>query len=146
MTPSRPYAGDVSPAQAFEGLSADPAAALVDVRSSAEWTFVGAPDLAALGKRTVFCAWQDYPAMAVDPRFAERAAAMVKAAGGREDAAVYMICRSGARSRAAAIALTAAGFARVYNVAEGFEGDCDDEGHRGRLGGWKASGLPWRQS
>jgi len=58
---------------------------------------------------------------------------------------VLFLCRSGARSRAAAMAATAAGYARAYNVAEGFEGDLDAEGHRGRVNGWKVAGLPWRQ-
>jgi rhodanese-related sulfurtransferase len=58
---------------------------------------------------------------------------------------VLFLCRSGGRSRNAAVAMTAAGFGSCYNVAEGFEGDKDGEGHRGRVGGWKLAGLPWRQ-
>ena len=58
---------------------------------------------------------------------------------------VLVICRSGARSRAAAIALTRAGFTQAFNIAGGFEGDADAQGHRGNLNGWKASDLPWRQ-
>jgi rhodanese-related sulfurtransferase len=57
-----------------------------------------------------------------------------------------LICRSGARSAAAAAALTGAGYRNAWNVAQGFEGDRDDEGHRGTVGGWKAVGLPWVQS
>ena len=56
-----------------------------------------------------------------------------------------LLCRSGARSRAAAIALTEAGFAQAFNIAGGFEGDMDGEGHRGNREGWKAENLPWRQ-
>ena len=72
-------------------------------------------------------------------------AGQVRAGGAVEDAPVLFICRSGNRSKAAAIAMTAAGFARCYNVAEGFEGAPDDKGHRGVVGGWKVAGLPWIQ-
>jgi rhodanese-related sulfurtransferase len=61
------------------------------------------------------------------------------------EAPILFICRSGGRSRAAAAALTAAGYRRCYNVAEGFEGNPDPERHRGKTGGWKAAGLPWVQ-
>jgi rhodanese-related sulfurtransferase len=57
-----------------------------------------------------------------------------------------LLCRSGARSRAAAIALTGAGFAQAFNIGDGFEGDVDPQGHRGNRNGWKAANLPWRQS
>ena len=43
-------------------------------------------------------------------------------------------------------AMTAAGFSHAYNISGGFEGDVDQERHRGNRNGWKASGLPWRQS
>ena len=62
-----------------------------------------------------------------------------------EDAPVVFLCRSGARSVGAARAATAAGFARSFNVLEGFEGGLDERGHRGGTG-WRARGLPWRQS
>jgi len=59
---------------------------------------------------------------------------------------LLFLCRSGVRSRAAAIAMTAAGYSRAYNIAQGFEGDPDAERHRGNKNGWKASGLPWKQT
>ncbi len=68
------------------------------------------------------------------------------AAGADKAAPVLLLCRSGARSRAAAIALTGLGFAGAYNIAGGFEGDPDGARHRGLRNGWKADGLPWRQS
>ncbi|HMT49022.1 MAG TPA: rhodanese-like domain-containing protein, partial [Dietzia sp.] len=67
-------------------------------------------------------------------------------AGLGPDTPVLFLCRSGARSAAAASAATAAGYGPAYNVAEGFEGDPDDTGHRGTVNGWKVAGLPWRQS
>lgn len=139
------YAGDVTPKAAWEMLAADPKAQLVDVRTMAEWNFVGVPDLSGLGRRVHCIEWQSFPTMTVNPGFAQEAAAAVTAAGGDPQAPVLLLCRSGARSRAAAMALTAMGFARAYNIAGGFEGDPDGEHHRGRINGWKANGLPWRQ-
>jgi rhodanese-related sulfurtransferase len=80
--------------------------------------------------------------MQVDPEFVAKVEQLV---GSDRNAPVYFICRSGARSRSAAQALTAAGYTRCYNVAGGFEGDVDAQGHRGRTNGWKASDLPWVQ-
>lgn len=135
------YAGDLSPKQAFELLKSDPEAVLVDVRTLPEWQFVGVPNLQSLGKETIFLSWQDYPQMTVRQDFAEA----LRAAGVDHDRKVLLLCRSGTRSRAAAIALTEAGFETAYNVAEGFEGDPDKDGHRGRTSGWKVAGLPWVQ-
>ena|SRR5689334_22877419 len=139
------YAGDVSPKEAWAGLEADPAAQLVDVRTLAEWNFVGLPDLAALGRATHRVEWQRFPSMAPNTSFVGEATDAVLSAGGSKSAPVYFLCRSGARSRAAAIAMTRAGFTHAYNVAGGFEGDVDGQGHRGTKNGWKAALLPWRQ-
>ena len=135
------YAGDLRPTEAWELLKAEPAAQLVDVRTPPEWTFVGIPDLDSIGKKPVLLAWQAYPAMQINPEFAEELRRVVSS----PEAPLLFICRSGARSRAAAESMTAAGYRRCYNVAEGFEGQVDAEGHRGRKAGWKAAGLPWNQ-
>ena len=132
---------DVAPRKVWEELGANPAAQLCDVRTDAEWSFVGVPDLSAVGKQPVLLPWQIYPAMEVNPMFADH----LRQAGLTEASHVYFICRSGARSRAAAEAARAAGFPHVYNVAFGFEGPPDAQGHRGARAGWKAEGLPWRQ-
>jgi rhodanese-related sulfurtransferase len=142
-SPSSPdYAGDVSAAQAWAQLEADPKAQLVDVRTMAEWNFVGVPDLGPLGRQAHCIEWQSFPAGAQNPGFVREAEA---ALGADKSAPVLLLCRSGARSRAAAIALTQAGYTRAFNVAGGFEGDTDGDGHRGNRNGWKASDLPWRQ-
>jgi rhodanese-related sulfurtransferase len=140
------YAGDVSPAEAWAALQTDPSATLVDVRTVAEWSFVGVPNLGPLGKRPLFQEWQSYPSMQVDPAFADRVAEALDAAGAGADAAIFFLCRSGARSQAAAAALTARGYARCFNIAGGFEGPLDSARHRGGSAGWKAEGLPWMQS
>lgn len=140
------YAGDIDAAEAWNRLKADPKAQLIDVRTIAEWNFVGLPDLSALGRRVHTIEWQQFPNMAVNPDFAGEAAAAVSAAGAGRDTPVLFLCRSGARSRAAAMAFAAEGYSAAFNVAGGFEGDLDPERHRGQLSGWKAAGLPWRQS
>ena len=136
------YAGDVSPRTAFEALAHDPDAVLVDVRTRPELAYVGYPDLTTVSKRLIPIEWQTFPSGAQNGNFV----AELEAMGVRRDAPVYFICRSGARSRFAAAAATAAGFESAYNVAHGFEGPVDEMGHRGSTAGWKAEGLPWRQS
>jgi rhodanese-related sulfurtransferase len=127
-------------------LAKDERAALVDVRTQPEWQFVGVPDLTALGKTTIFREWQTYPTMQVAPDFAQGLSAELERQGADKTSPVIFLCRSGARSRQAAIALTSMGWARCYNVADGFEGPLDAERRRGSLSGWRARGLPWRQS
>ena len=128
------YAGDVSVEEAWSMLQDDPAATLVDVRSAAEWAFVGTPDLGSLEKSPVTIAWQNFPGMITNPFFV----AEIKARSVPQDAPLLL--------KAAAIALTSAGYGPCYNVAGGFEGDRDDKKHRGSVGGWQAAGLPWIQS
>ncbi len=135
------YAGDISPKQAWELLSTDAQAALVDVRTPAEWAYVGIPDLSPIGRKPVLVPWVDFPAMQPNERFVDEVGRALS-----PGAPVVLICRSGARSRAAAIALTAAGFGPCYNVATGFEGDPDPLRHRGTVSGWKVDGLPWVQT
>lgn len=135
------YAGDLSPTEAWTLLESEPDAVLIDVRTVPEWHYVGRPELGALGKATQFCEWVRFPDGARNPEFVAQAAEKVP----DPEAPVLFLCRSGQRSRAAAIAMTEAGYARCYNVAEGFEGDKDAQGRRGRTGGWKVAGLPWVQ-
>lgn len=135
------YAGDLRPAEAWALLQKDPKAVLVDVRTTPEWGYVGLPRLDGIGKETLCVSWQVFPDMARNEGFVEEVAAK----GIGKDQTVLLICRSGVRSRSAAMALTAAGFGPCYNVAEGFEGDRDGEMHRGSVGGWKVAGLPWAQ-
>ena len=136
------FAGDIPVEEAWAVLRDEPAATLIDVRTDAEWSYVGVPDLTRLGKQPLLVSWQRFPDMAINAEFIE----MLHRAGLSLDAANLFICRSGARSRAAALVMAAEGFSRCYNVAEGFEGDKDASQHRGTTGGWKAAGLPWIQS
>jgi rhodanese-related sulfurtransferase len=135
------YAGDVDSRRAWEILKEDPEATLIDVRTNPECRYVGHPDLKTFGKSAVFVEWQAYPDLAKNERFAEE----LREKGVAKDATLLLLCRSGARSKAAAILLTSLGYRRCYNIADGFEGPKDGEGHRGRSAGWKAAGLPWQQ-
>lgn len=142
------YAGDVSPTDTWAALRADSKAQLVDVRSDAEWSFVGTPDLRQLGREAILVAWQTFPGMKANPAFVDDVATALANLGiSRTDgAALYFLCRSGVRSRNAAIAMTRAGFGPCYNIAGGFEGDLDPTGHRGSRNGWKVAGLGWQQT
>ena len=132
---------NVAPRKTWDALKSDPQAQLVDVRTDAEWNFVGVPDLSAAGKQPALIPWQVYPAMQVNGAFVEH----LQQACLTPENHIYFLCRSGARSMAAAQAAQAAGYAHVYNIADGFEGPPDGEGHRGTAAGWKADALPWRQ-
>lgn len=140
------YAGDVTPQDAWATLEGDEASALVDVRTVAEWTFVGVPELGDVGKRALLKEWQSYPSGQVDAAFVDKVGSELSAAGLSKDAPVFFLCRSGARSQAAAAAMAAAGWSRCFNVVGGFEGPPNAERHRGSTAGWKADGLPWSQS
>jgi rhodanese-related sulfurtransferase len=130
-----PYVGALLPEEAFELLRTAPAARLVDVRTRAEWNYVGRIPGA------VEIEWQTYPDRRPNPNFVRDLEAQVD-----KEAPVMFICRSGARSHGAAAAAAAAGYSQAFNVLEGFEGDKDAYGHRNTVGGWRVAGLPWIQS
>lgn len=132
-----PYAGGVGPIEAWQ-LVQDGEAVLVDVRTAEERKFVGQVE----GSRHV--PWATGTAMTRNPRFVRELEAKVTPEGGK-DAVVLLLCRSGKRSAAAAEAAAKAGFTRVFNVLEGFEGEIDALQHRGGADGWRFRGLPWVQ-
>ncbi len=136
------YAGDLSPKDAWNLLESEPSAILVDVRTRAEWTYVGVADLSSISKKPALVEWQTFPEGQRNERFADE----VDAIGADRAAPILFLCRSGARSAAAAKLMTQKGYARCYNISEGFEGDADADRHRGRINGWKVRGLPWTQN
>lgn len=143
---SRPYKGDVSVTDCWAKLQGDPDAFLIDVRTNAEWAYVGLPLTPQGARQPLLVEWQRFPSMTVEPdAFVEQVRGAVEAAGGSTASPLYFLCRSGVRSMGSAAAMTAAGFANCFNVEGGFEGPPDEEGHRGRVAGWKAEGLPWAQ-
>jgi len=139
------YAGDLGTSESWELLVREAQAQLVDVRTEAEWNFVGVPDLNALGRNTLLCEWQFFPP-APNPNFVREVEEALKDTNYKKGAPLVFLCRSGARSRAAAIAMTAAGYGPCFNIKDGFEGTLDATRHRGTAAGWKAEGLPWLQS
>jgi len=127
----------LDPHAAHALLQEDPQAVLVDCRTEIEHMYVGHP----VGAEHV--AWQEAPDWEIDPEFADKVKRLVR---NDLERPVLLICRSGHRSVYAGEALEAAGFTRVINVLEGFEGPLDDDFHRGTAGGWRFRGLPWQQS
>ena len=134
------YAGDITPQQSWKLLSENPDAVLVDVRTDAEWKWVGVPDLTGLGREVVFVEWNT-----AQGRNENFVADLIAAGVTPGERPVIFLCRSGVRSISAAEAATAAGIAPSYNVLDGFEGQLDETGHRG-VTGWRAEGLPWKQT
>jgi rhodanese-related sulfurtransferase len=124
------------PPEAYAALQDQPNILLVDCRSEIEYMYVGHPVGA------VHVAWQDAPDWEINPRFADEVAREAK---GDKSKPVMLICRSGKRTLDAGKVLEEAGFADVTNVLEGFEGELDDDYHRGTTGGWRFHGLPWEQ-
>jgi len=130
-----PYAGAVTPAEAWELSRSAPGAKLVDVRTRAEIDWVGKVPGA------VEIEWLNYPGMKQSPNFMAALEQQVD-----KEAVVLFLCRSAHRSHFAATAATQAGYNACYNILEGFEGDKDASNQRGKKNGWRLAGLPWEQS
>lgn len=132
VRPAEGYAGDVTAQQAWAWAQSGEAV-LIDVRTDAEREWVGQVPGA------VPVAWKQWPGMAVNPDFDAQLRAAVPPGG-----KAVLLCRSGVRSVAAARRAAELGIT-AYNILEGFEGDADGQGQRGKKGGWRFQGLPWRQ-
>lgn len=130
-----PYEGTLYPKEAYEILQSAPGAKLIDVRSRAEFDWVGRI------ANSVNIEWSTYPGMKLNPHFLTQLEQQVD-----KEALVIFLCRSGVRSHHAAAAATKAGYSDCYNVLEGFEGNLSDDKQRNTIGGWRAAGLPWEQS
>jgi rhodanese-related sulfurtransferase len=135
----------VSAQEAWARLKSDAGSVLIDVRTIAEWAYVGLPELSSIGKRPVLVEWQGFPDDRLNTAFVERVIEALTPIGADRDSELLFICRSGQRSLKAAQAMAAMGYRRCRNVADGFEGPLDPNRHRGQLTGWKAKGLPWAQ-
>lgn len=130
----RPYQGELTPQEACDLLHLAPGAKIVDVRTRAEWDWVGRVPGA------VEIEWNQYPGGVRNPNFLVELKRQVD-----PEALIMFLCRSGARSIAAAAAASEAGYNNCYNILEGFEGDKDANGQRNHIGGWRKAGLPWSQ-
>ena len=131
------YKADVSATEAYQAITSDAKAVMIDVRTAAEWVFVGQPHVTKM----VGISWQLFPQMQINTAFLDQ----VQAAGITPEHDIYLLCRTGGRSAAAAAALTEQGYPSCFNITDGFEGEADSHGHRGKVSGWKALGLPWMQ-
>jgi rhodanese-related sulfurtransferase len=139
---------EVGPKETWDGLRNDKDAVLVDVRTHAEWSFVGLPDLSELGKELLLNQWAILPGMQQNPSFMDE---LDKQLDGAVPSKIYFLCRSGVRSLSAAHLVSEVLAARgqsvdCVNIIGGFEGDLDQDRQRGNMNGWKNDGLPWRQS
>ena len=128
-----PYSGALTPSEANEVWQLAPGAKLVDVRTRAEWDWVGRIPGA------IEIEWISYPANQPNNDFLAQLKRQVDS-----ESLVMFLCRSGMRSQKAACLATEAGYAECFNVLEGFEGDVDASGQRGKIGGWRKAGLPWK--
>jgi rhodanese-related sulfurtransferase len=131
-----PYAGAVTPTEAYELLQQNPGIKLVDVRTNAERDWVGR--VAIPNAQHVAIEWNVYPGGAPNPAFLQQLGQIAA-----KDDVLLFLCRSGVRSRHAAKLATEQGYANCFDILEGFEGDKDAEGHRKTVGGWCKAGLPW---
>ena len=131
-----PYAGAVTPAEAFTLLQQDPNVKLVDVRTNAERDWVGR--VAVPEAQHAAVQWNVYPGGTPNPNFLDELSRVAS-----KDKVLLFLCRSGVRSRHAAKLATEHGYENAFDILEGFEGDKDAEGHRKTVGGWCKAGLPW---
>ena len=139
------YAGDLTVQQCWDLLDQDSDAFIIDVRTMAEWAYVGLPMLNASMQPILLQQWQVFPEMMVDSEFVGQLQEKLNSASASKESKLCFLCRSGVRSLAAAKAMTAEGYTNSFNISGGFEGDLDEHGHRGGRSGWKAEGLPWHQ-
>lgn len=134
---NHPYAGALTPQEAFEVLQGDPKALLVDVRTQAELALVGRVP-AALNVE-----WAFYPGMVANVDFAEQLVAELNKRHVDKNSVLVFLCRTGGRSNSAATVAASLGFMQVYNTLEGFEGEANSQQQRTLINGWKHAGLPW---
>ncbi len=126
---------NLNPKQSWALLQDNPAAVMIDVRTAIEHSFVGCPP------NSIHIPWKEFPDMQLNALFV----AQVEEKVSDKSIPILLLCRSGVRSVAAAKALEEAGFEKLINIVEGFEGALDEEKHRGNIDGWRFHGLPWEQ-
>ncbi len=126
--------GHLSSPETWGFLQQNPEAKLIDIRSSMEFLFIGHPT------NCIHIGWMEEPDWDINPNFVEEIKAIQN-----DNCPIVMLCRSGNRSEQAGEQLLEAGLTNIYHVTDGFEGDRDDDNHRGTLNGWRFHGLPWEQ-
>lgn len=139
---AKPYAGNVTPVEAWEKLQSDKDSVLIDVRTIAEWMFVGNVDMSSVNKTPIFVSWRVFPEMNINDNFVQQVLAQKNI---DKETNIFFLCKIGGRSAEAAAKMTQEGFVNCYNILGGFEGDLDENNHRGTINGWKINNLPWEQ-
>ena len=132
------YAGDLTPKQAWEYLLSNPSVELVDVRTDSEWLQDGVPDLSALDRPVHFLSWH--------AKALEKPSYFIQALQERSFTSatpLLFLCRSGGRSKSAALLASNHGFQKAYNIQGGFLGHLSSFAHEASTPGWKQQGLPW---
>lgn len=136
-----PYNANITATNAYHFISAHPCV-LIDVRTDAEWNYVGIPDLEATQASFIPLSWVLYPDYAKNQQFETQLKAVIE----QKDMPIFFLCKLGGRSSLAAQSAQTLGYDYCYNIAAGFEGDLNSHAQRGTVNGWKAEGLPWKQS
>lgn len=131
-----PYAGALTPQEAYALLQSDPNVTLVDVRTHAERDWIGRPDIAPEQHTAV--QWNLYPGGTPNPDFLSQLSQLAN-----NDKVLLFLCRGAVRSKHAAKLATENGYAHSFDILEGFEGEKDAKGHRKTVNGWCHAGLPW---
>ena len=131
--------GHLSSLETSKLLEENPEAQLIDIRTSMEFLFIGHPT------ESIHIAWMDDPDWEINPTFYKEINQIQKAST-NNNCPIILICRSGNRSEKAGLELIDEGMTNIYHVTDGFEGDRDENHHRGTLNGWRFNGLPWEQA
>lgn len=133
--------------QAYEKWQANSNIKILDVRTPGEYIFVGHAPMAVNIPLTFL---KDRvnpitirPVMPLNENFI----ADVKSKFNTSDT-IFVMCRSGSRSAASINLMAKAGFKKVYNIIDGFEGDKIKKPESSKSGkrlvnGWKNSSAPW---
>lgn len=132
---------NISSTQAWEMLSTNKTAELIDVRTQEEWKFTGIPNLKPIKKTAILLSWQEYPDMKTNRNFISTINNIFM----NKNTPILLLCRSGYRSHQAALSIFAEGYSNCYNIIDGFEGKIDHNSHRNCTEGWKYEDLPWLQ-
>jgi len=141
--PEGDYAGDVTAQKAWDALTENTGAVLVDVRTESEWNLIGKPDLSSIDQEPIYLQW--VTPQGLNKNFIAELKTGLEERSIAKDAPIYIMCQSGGRSKIAAIQCTELGYTAAFNLAEGFEGALDEHKHRNSISGWKIAGLPWTQ-
>lgn len=133
---------EIDSGEAFKILKKEANSHLVDVRTLPEWAFIGLPDLSEIKKEVIKISWKAFPQMNINNNFQEQIEKEIL----DKNSKLFFICKVGGRSFDAANFCSELGYQNCYNITSGFEGDLDENSHRGNINGWKAAKLPWVQS